>query len=869
MRYILLTVLLVLILGAQPDVQAQGLAGTDLTTINVDDLSDSQIQAYIKQAQSSGYTEQQLEALARQRGMPESEIAKLRRRVESLRSGGLQSTTKGDSRIGGRQGIIVDETEVFGKLPNSENSKTLTETQRKIFGFDLFQTDNLTFAPNLNIPTPEDYVIGPGDEIIIDLWGASQLYLTLNVTPEGFIRPENLGPIYINGLTVIDARKRITERLSQIYRGLVLPPDDPGKIFSQISVGNVRTINVTIVGEVRTPGNYVLNSLSTVYTALHAVGGPTEQGTFRNIQLIRNGQLLSTIDVYEFLNTGIQKGNQRLRNGDVIIVKPYQKRVELEGEVKRPGLFELKANETFENVLEYAGGFKNTAYTSLITARRNGEKEREVVDINQSEFSTFEPKDGDVFQVTPILDRYKNRVQIEGAVYREGEYELTEGLTLMQLIEKADGLRGDAFLNRATIYRTNEDFSQDAFPFDLGALMSGEIPDIDLQREDLVRISSIYDLKEEYYVQISGEVAEGGVYQYFNTMTIQDLIVLAGGLTEGASGSIIEISRRNKDANLNTQAEIINVQIDKSLALNQEDRTLVLQPFDQVYIRKSPGYNVQQQVTIEGEVVAPGIYSIARKDERISDIIERAHGLTQYAYPKGAILVRKTEFSSSKSSDQISQEYLQQLRSKLLSGDSELKNISQQRLIERLNKIENRSNISSETDAVGSRIKKDLIEDVSKQDSLVKDITIKNEEPVALDLDQILANKGSKYDFIVRPGDVISIPGRLETVRVAGEVTSPLNLRYDDSYSFKDYIYQSGGFQVSAKRGRSYVQYPNGERKGVKRFLIFKFYPKIEPGTTIFVARKAEKRSTSLQEVLAITSSLATIVFLVQQIRSN
>ncbi|MBO6761089.1 MAG: SLBB domain-containing protein, partial [Roseivirga sp.] len=460
-QFLFVGLLILLLLPIEFIMNAQSLAETDLTTINIDDLSDTQIQSYIRQVENSGYTAQQLEVLARQRGMPESEIAKLRRRVDQLSSGGFQTKSTGDARIGGRQGEVGDETEVFGKLANSENLKSLTEAQRKIFGFELFQTDNLTFAPNLNIPTPEDYVIGPGDEIIIDLWGATQLYSSLSVTSEGFIRPENLGPIYINGLLVSEARERITERLSQIFRGLILPVDDPGKIFSQISIGNVRTINVTIVGDVRTPGNYALNSLSTVYTALHAVGGPTEQGTFRNIQLIRNGQLLSTIDVYEFLNTGIQKGNKRLRNGDVIMVKPYQKRVELEGEVKRPGLFELKETETFEDVLLYAGGFKNTAYTSLITARRNGDKEREVVDINQSEFESFELKDGDVFQVTPILDRYKNRVQIEGAIYREGEYELTEDLTLKLLIEKADGLRGDAFLNRATIYRTNEDFSQD------------------------------------------------------------------------------------------------------------------------------------------------------------------------------------------------------------------------------------------------------------------------------------------------------------------------------------------------------------------------------------------------------------------------
>lgn len=848
------------------ELYGQSLASTNLATINVDDLSDEQILSYIQQAEGSGYTEAQLEAFARQRGMPASEIAKLRRRVESLRVTGIQQNQglKDQATVGGRRQLVMSEADIFGKLANSENKSKLTEMQRKIYGYELFQSDNLTFAPNLNIPTPDDYVLGPGDEIHIDMWGATQMAATYVVSTEGTIRPENLKPIYVNGMTIKEFEEMVDDRLAAIYSGLkgVNPT-----IFYQVSLGSIRTINVSIVGEINNPGNYALNSLSTVFTALHAAGGPTENGTFRKIQLIRNNKLFREIDIYKFLQSGIKEGDERLNAGDVIIVKPFEKRIDIEGEVKRPGLFELVEGETFADALAYASGFSTSAYRSLITAKRNGRVEREVLDVSAEEFETFVPQDGDVFQVTPILDRYSNRVQIEGAVYREGEYQLTKGLTLRHLIQKADGLRGDVFLTRATIYRTNEDFSQNVMPIDLQKLMSGAIPDIPLQREDLVRISSIYDLKEEYYVQISGEIQEGGVYPFFNQMTVQDLVILSGGLTEGASGALIEISRRNKNANMNSMAEIINVQIDKSLRLDSEDRDLMLEPFDQVYIRKTPGYTVQQQVTIEGEVSAPGVYSIRQKDERVSDIIKRAQGLTQYAYPEGAILVRKTEFSTNKSNDQVSQEYLQQLRSKLLSEESNLKNISQERLIERLDKIESRSDINVENDdVIGSRIKKGLIEDVAAQDSLVRNVEIKNEEPVALDLLKILDNPGSKYDFILREGDVISIPGRLETVRVAGEVTSPLNLRYDKSYSFKDYIDQSGGFLQSAKKGRSYVQYPNGKRKGTRRFLFFKFYPKIEPGTTIFVARKPERKGLSTGEWLAIASSLATIALTVDRL---
>lgn len=845
------------------DAESQSFMGKDLKAINVDELTDEEILSYMKQAENSGYTEQQIEAIARQQGMSESQIMKLRKRVEQLRQlpqAGTRIQSE-QTRIG-RQGPLESEGGLFGKTPYTREGDSLTDEQKRIFGYDLFQRENLTFAPNLNIPTPDNYILGPGDEIVLDLWGATQIYNRLEISPEGTIRPDNLSPIYVNGLSMKEAELKIINRLSQIYNGL---KGDTPSIFFQVSLGNVRTVNVSVVGEVNQPGNYSLTSLSTVFTSLYAAGGPTEQGTFRNVQLVRNGKLETTIDLYDFLINGVQDNNLRIKSGDVIIVRPYESRVELDGEIKRPGYYEILEGETFSDLLGFAGGFTNTAYKALVTARRNGLKEREVLDVNASDFDFFLPKDGDIFEITPILDRYKNRVQINGAVYREGEYELTPGLTLKQLIEKADGLRGDVFMTRATVYRMNEDFSQDVIPVDLTQLMNGTIPDFTLMREDIVSISSIYSLREEYIVQISGEVLERGVYPFFRQMTVQDLIVLAGGLTEGASGAMVEISRRNKNPSLNTMAEIITLQIDKSLSLSTEDRNELLQPFDQVYIRKTPGYTIQQQVTVEGEVIAPGIYSISRKDERVSDILKRAQGLTTYAYPEGAILVRRTEFSDNKSDEKVSQEYLQQLRAKLLSDESTLKNTSQMRLIERLNKIQNKLEPENEIDAVGSRIRRENIQDIQKQDSLLQYVEIKEEEPTVLDLVKILDSPGSKYDFIVREGDVISIPSKLETVRITGEVISPLNVRYDEIFNFKDYINDAGGFTSTAKKGRSYIQYPNGRRKQTKRFLFFKFYPKVEPGSTIFVSRKPEKQGMSAQAWIGIGSGLATIGLVVVQ----
>jgi len=802
---------LTLVLSSLPSVNyAQSVGGVDLKSVKVDELSDEQIRNYIKQAEEQGLNQSQLEALARQRGVSESEIAKLRRRVAEL--GNSKTDVDGVLEKSGtaRSTSNVEDYDPFGMLVGEERDE-LTEEESKIFGYDLFLDGNLTFAPNLDIPTPVDYKLGPKDVLNIDIWGATQEFLTLEVNNEGVIRPEDLSPIYVNGLTIEEAQKKIIERASQIFSGLKSTANSPATIFLQVSLGNIRTINVTIVGQVKNPANYSLPSLATIYNALHAAGGPSVNGSFRDIRLVRNNKHIGTLDIYDFLLNGIKKGDLRLEDGDVIVVRPFVSRIELEGEVKRAGYYELRPDESLSKLIEYSGGFSNMAYKELITVKRNSAKERELVDVEFSNYDGLILNDGDFIQVKPILERFSNRVQIKGAVYREGEYELTEGLTLKRLIEKADGFTGDVFMDRATIYRTNEDFSQEPIPVDLNGLMNGIVPDIILEKEDLVSVSSIYDLREEYIVQISGEVIETGVFPFFNNMTVQDLIVLSGGLKESASGSFVEISRRNKNDGINNTAEILTFSIDQSLSLSNEDRNQILKPFDQVYIRQSPGYSIQKEVTLEGEVLSPGMYTIQRKDERVSDVIKRAQGLSPYAYAESAILIRKTEFAG----------------------------------------------------------KKDLIENLAKQDSLISKIKILEQEPVALDLQLILDNPGSKYDFLLRDGDVISIPPKLETVRVAGEVTSTLNLRYDEKFKFKDYIFDAGGFTAEAKKGRSYVQYPNGKRQGVKRFLFFKKYPKIEPGSTIFVSRKPEKDPVNLQAILAVTSTLLTMVLVIDNLNKK
>lgn len=831
---LLLGVLTVFLFESQ--LKAQNINQQNFSNIRVDELSDEQIRQFIRQVESSGLSESQLEQIASARGMQATEIQKLRVRVEKIKTqqnSSINSATKTNvnNRNKGREVSAKNERNIRNPYPDEENrsstdslirsEKKQIETEAdialellrsKIFGKELFANKSITFEPNLKLATPLNYVIGAGDELLIDIYGYSEASHQLAVSPEGNINVPYAGVIAVGGLTVEAATARIRTKLSTIYSGL-----KTGNTKLSVAIGNIKSIKVILTGEVTRPGTYTLPSLATVFNALHSSGGPTENGSFRNIEVIRNGKKIAVLDVYDFLMKGELKNNIHLQDQDIIRVPTYGKRVEVVGEVKRPAIFEIKDGENLQTLLNYAGGFTERAYQSRIKVLKNTATERKIADIVADAFQTYQPETGDKFFVSEILNRFENRVTIEGAVFRPGEYELTPGLTVRSLIEKAEGLKEDAFQSRAYITRLKADNNTELLSFDVAKVINGTQPDIPLKREDIVNVSSIFDLREEYIVTIEGEVREPGEFPFSENMSLEELIIKAGGFKESATSQRIEISRRvnNTDSIAKTAsaktAEVFQIDVNKDLSV--EASKFVLKPFDMVTIRSAPGYEIQKQVRIEGEVLYPGIYSITRKDERISDLIKRAGGLTQLAYPKGASLKREGNWDN-----QLDQE------------KEDLK-------LQQFKKVQ--------------KDVKDTV-DIELENKVVRN------NFVGINLEEILSRPGKRSDLFLEEGDIISVPKELQTVKVSGEVLSPNTVIYSKSKGFKQYISNAGGFSQNALKSRSYIIYANGSVRSTKRFLLFNNYPLVKTGAEIFVPKEEEKRKLTPAETVGIISGLSS-----------
>ena len=648
---------------------------------NVDDLSDAEVSMFMEKVQASGMSESEIEKAALTQGYTAADIAKMRERVANMQlipatvdpfqknnaldKGNLQQDIRSNKptyyspRVNTpvlQESIFnIEERKLLAKPLNIYNDSLVTEynklqerasnsLNKKIFGASLFQSEKLTFEPDMRIATPKNYQLGPDDELNIHIFGDVLDNFKVTVSPEGTVKILNLSPIYVNGLSMDAASERIISRLRQLYQGL----NKPGSGSSaQVTLAGVRSIKVTLTGEVNFPGSYTVSSLATVFNALYLAGGPNRNGSFRNIRVIRGNKVVRTLDLYDFLLRADQKDNIHLNDQDIIRVGDYENRVELMGEVKRPYIYELVKGESFKDLLRYSGGFTEKAYTYTINVRRNTSREIKLMNISQEEVETFLPNNGDVYTVGTIIERYENRVEIQGAVFRPGNYAIEPGLnTVKELIKKSEGLREDAFLNRATLTRRKENYDPEVLSIDLGKILRGEAADISLQREDVLQVYSINNLREKRFVNIVGEVNAPGEFEFKEGMKVGDLILLAKGLKESASYANLELARRiithgTADPKA-AKIEIISFAIDGSHKIANEGNQITLQPFDIISIRRAPNYEEQRSVKILGMVNFPGSYAIENNQQRISDLIKRAGGLRVEGYLEGGKLIRGT-----------------------------------------------------------------------------------------------------------------------------------------------------------------------------------------------------------------------------------
>ena len=829
----------------------------DLNTIRVDQLSDDQIEELVKRAQDAGLSSTDFLMMAQMRGMPSGEVEKLRNRIEGLTTGSSKSRSTNVSKRSTREQIDLNDI-TRGLLETQELIDT-KKIDTLIFGSTLFFQKNrkLSFEPSLNQATPKNYILGPGDLLYVDIYGESEKYYEATVNPEGSILLDNIGLIAVSGKTIETAEAIIKNRVAPFYTGL--SGSNP-KTFLQVSLGNVKTIKVHILNEVRLPGTFTLSAFSTVFNALYAAGGPSDMGTLRAIQLIRNNKKIAEIDVYELLINGTANLDVQLQDQDVILVNPYLARVKMIGEVKRPLFFEITPEDTLEDLIRYAGGYTDLAFKDRISISRITGNQRSISDVYQNQLGIFSLKGGDEVTIGRIIDRYSNRIQIKGAVFRPGVFSLTEGLTLTQLIKNADGLKGDAYTQRASILRTKRDLSAEILEVNLQAVLEGRQEDLVLQREDVIRISSIYDVQNERYIQILGEVKRPGTYPYAAGMTPEELILTAGGLQESANLNDIEIARRLEDSDSGTLSDIITTSINPDLSFNPN--ALFLKPFDQVIVRKRANFTMQRLVSVEGQVNSPGIFAIQTSVDRISDLVKRAGGINQFAYTKGATLIRKTEFFNTESEQVRRQKNLEALRELLKENPPNPE--AQEELLIRLFRDLPKEKVEKK-DSTANNVKRESLDQIAAETPGLA-VKIKETEAVAINLEKILANPGSEEDLLLEEGDILNVPKLLQTVRMRGDVVYPTTLRHEQGRGLRYYINGAGGFDRRANRKQTYVVYANGAVKRTKGFFGVRSYPAVEPGAEVIIPSKGPKIPLRLGELVGVTTGLATLALVLSQI---
>ena len=741
-------------------------------------------------------------------------------------SGAEQSSrTASDAVVTDRTVMAPEDKEIPPLEIQREANRPAGDLSGTVFGREIFSNKNLSFEPDLNVPTPKSYILSAGDELLINVWGDSELNLKLKISPEGTILIPNLGPVSISGLTIGAAENRIRQELGRIMSTLS-GDTDGANTFVSVSLGQIRSIKVNIVGEVVAPGTYTLPSFATLFNALYAAGGVNEIGSLRGIKVYRNSKEVACLDVYDYLLNGKYDTNIRLEENDMVIVSPYDQLAVVRGKVKRNRIFELKKGETLSRLLNMAGGFTGDAYTKDVRVKRKAGSRYQIATVTADKYPTFAMMDGDSLLVDSVIPFYENRLIVTGAVWRPGEYELNANVhTVKELIDQAAGLKGDEFTGRAQIIRLNPDFTTTVIAVDIRSILNGTSPDMELKPEDQLNIPSLFDLREPYTIKVSGAVNyTDTVLPYRNNLTVEDAIMMAGGLKESAATVNVEVARRIKDAktheNTNRTAEVFNFELNDNLGLisidgKKSDTIFTLEPFDEVYVRFSPGYQEQQVVKVDGEITFSGDYVLAEKNSRLSDIIAKAGGITPDAYVKGASLKRRL------TEDEMRRlETLLQLSSNKQSRDS-----------------------------------------VALSLENIKDYS------VGIDLEKALASPGSAHDVVLRDGDALYIPQLQSTVKINGAVTYPNSVTYTKGMSVGKCLSQAGGYNDVARK-YPIVIYMNGKVATTKRcFIFFKRYPKVEPGCEIVVPTKTQRdRKTSLAEVLSIASSTTSMAAMVTSI---
>ena len=780
---------------------------------NAQAMSDKAVIQYAKNGVNQGKSQKQLYQELLLKGVTKDQMLRIKEEYErqQAKTNEVRAEQKADT-----QRVNPEKRDDSEKAQNNNMREAAPVGNIKVFGRDIFNNSNLTFEPSLNIATPVDYRLGPGDQLVIEVWGASQANITQKVTPDGYITIPDVGPIQVNGLTVQAASNKIRAKLSKIYSGMGTTNVDLSTDV-KVSLGQIRTIQVNIMGEVAQPGTYALSSFSTVFHALYKAGGISQLGSLRNIKVVRGGRTVATVDVYDYILHGRSHSDIRLQEGDVILASPYDALVLVKGKIKRPMYYEMKRTESIRTLIDYAGGFTNDAYTSAVTVERNDEKERTICSVDDMNYGVFKVKDGDVVSVGAILDRYNNRIEIKGAVYRPGFYELGKEIsTVRDLITKADGLLEDAFTNRAVLHRENLDKTLEIISVNVKGVLDGTEPDITLQRNDVLFIPSKYDLEAKGTIEISGEVYSPGIFPYAENTKLEDLIIMAGGLTESASKVRVDIARRLNDPNSTKKQKEISKMFSfavKDGFVVEGDPGFILEPYDQVFVRRSPGYTPKVNVSITGEVEFEGSYALNERNERLSDLIARAGGLTGFAYLKGARLERQLK----------EEEYLQarELLAMVASNNQ-----------------------------------------ISGNDSIIIP-AVSRTYTVAIDLEKIMSNPHSSLDPVLQDGDAVIIPQLMTTVQVTGSVRKPNSVVYNPDMKLKDYISEAGGYAERARKSGTFILYPNGHIKELGRNASAK---EIVGGAKIIVPQKGRSQwnlGTTLSSITTSVSMLAVIASLI------